>query len=305
MTTTCGSARTWAVGASTLGAPGEELATVLRWLSEAAVRTMELRVAHGQPVHVDSGPERRARVRAQIADSGVELLSCSSYVRLASEAQDRVVVDDLKRHLELTADLGARFLRVFPGAATLPGPGDRPPGTVHGVREADESIVRRLAAVTTTAEGLGVRPVLETHGSHPRGQDVARVLRALDERSPDHRVGAVWDFEHPFRTGEAPARTWEEIGRRVRGGRGFVQIKDVRSVRDQTPVLVGHGVLPLATMVDVLDTGGYTGPLSLEWERTWHPEVAPLPVALGSLNDWLGRQAPAVDRPHAGNRNGE
>ncbi|MFJ8862400.1 sugar phosphate isomerase/epimerase family protein [Streptomyces sp. NPDC102451] len=279
--------RRWTVGASTLGAPGEELSTVLRWLSEAGARTMELRVAEDQPVHVDSGPQERARVRRQIAASGVELLSCSSYVRLGAGSDDREVTGDLERHLELAADLGARFLRVFPGAATLPGPGDRPPLLEDGREETDDRIVRRLASVVATAADLGVRPVLETHGSHPRGQDVARVLDALDARAPGHGVGAIWDVEHPFRTGEAPARTWQEIGRRVLHGRGFVQVKDVGSVLDPTPVPVGRGIVPLATILGVLEAGGYAGPLSLEWERAWHPEVAPLPVALASLNRWL------------------
>ncbi|MFJ7625190.1 sugar phosphate isomerase/epimerase family protein [Streptomyces sp. NPDC097595] len=288
---TAGTLRT--VGASTLGAPGAALSTVLCWLTEAGARTIELRVADGQPVHVGSGPRRRARVRRQIADSGIELLSCSSYVRLGAGADDREVTVDLERHLELAADLGARFLRVFPGAATLPGPGDRPPLMADGRAETDDRIVRRLASVVASADEFGVRPVLETHGSHPRGQDVARVLDALDARAPGHGVGVIWDVEHPFRTGEAPARTWAAIGGRVLHGRGFVQIKDVGSVLDQTPVPVGRGVVPLATILGVLDGGGYAGPLSLEWERTWHPGVAPLPVALAALNDWLTRHAPA------------
>jgi sugar phosphate isomerase/epimerase len=44
-------------------------------------------------------------------------------------------------------------------------------------------------------------------------------------------------------------------------------------------VLPGTGVFPMAALRAAL-AGGYSGPLSLEWERQWHPELPPLDLAL-------------------------
>lgn len=270
-----------------LGAPGEDLSTVLGWLADAGATAVELRVAAGQPVEVHSPPEVRAGVRSRFAEARIEVLACASYVRVGADLTDDEVEADLVEHLQLAADVGARFLRVFPGAPTLPGPSDRVPEPVDERSVGDARIVARLAAVAGAARELGVRPVLETHDSHPRGQDVARVLHELDQRAPGHTVGALWDVVHPFRTGEHPQRTWDEIGPRLVHGGGFVQFKDVASAADETPVLIGAGAVPLAAIVALLEHGGYDGPLSLEWERTWYPDIEPLPLALASMTRWL------------------
>jgi sugar phosphate isomerase/epimerase len=55
-----------------------------------------------------------------------------------------------------------------------------------------------------------------------------------------------------------------------------VQLKDVPSADDTSPVAPGDGVLPLADVLAELRARGYSGWISLEWERAWHPDAAPL-----------------------------
>ena len=43
-----------------------------------------------------------------------------------------------------------------------------------------------------------------------------------------------------------------------------------------------------------LDSLGYQGCLSLEWERRWHSHAAPLPGALVQTGAWLGAYGQAV-----------
>ncbi|MGL5931008.1 MAG: sugar phosphate isomerase/epimerase family protein [Dermatophilaceae bacterium] len=264
------------LGASTLGAPDEPLPTVLDGLRRAGVAAVELRVGPEQPVDAASPEPVRRRVRELIAGHGLEVLAVASYVRLGQGEDTTAVVDDLERHLHLAADLGARFVRVFPGAPDAAG-GD------------DVVMIDRLARVADRAQAIGVRIALETHDSHPRGEDVARLLDQVGHRW----IGAIWDFAHPFRHGEPPEQTWAHLGRHLIAGAGYVQVKDL-DIRTRRPALIGSGDLPLARTLQVLDAGGYRDVLSLEWERAWYPDLPPLEDALASLLHWL---EPAA-RPH-------
>jgi sugar phosphate isomerase/epimerase len=286
------SAPCWPLGASTLGTPDDPLDVVLGWLRAADAEFLELRVGPGQPVDIASTAGRRTEVRDQIAAAGVQLLSVASYVRTGDNLDDEAVIGDCRAHLQLAADLGATYLRVFPGAPIREVPFDRVPPLIEDPAVVDARIVRRLAAVAADATDLGVRPVLETHDSHPRGQDIARVLIALDGAAPGHPVGAIWDVLHPFRVGEDPERTAELLAPYLTAGRGYVQIKDVASRTVLTPVDPGVGIAPLPEIFDRLRATGYRGPVSLEWERVWHPGIEALPRPLAVAADWLNRHRP-------------
>ncbi|MGL4177012.1 MAG: sugar phosphate isomerase/epimerase family protein, partial [Dermatophilaceae bacterium] len=227
------------LGASTLGAPGEPLPTVLDGLRRAGVAAVELRVGPEQPVDIASPEPVRRYVRELVADHDLELLAVASYVRLGEGEGTTAVVEDLERHLDLAADLGARFVRVFPGA----------PDAAGGH---DVVMIDRLARAAGHAEAVGVRVALETHDSHPRGEDAARLLDQVGHPW----IGAIWDLAHPFRHGEPPEQTWAHLGRHLTAGAGYVQIKDL-DIRTRRPALIGEGDLPLARMLQVLDAGGY------------------------------------------------
>jgi sugar phosphate isomerase/epimerase len=276
----------WPLAASTLGAPGVPLGEVLSWIRAAGGTAAELRLAAGDTVHPGLGEAGCAAVRALLADHGVSALSVASYVRVAAAGPDDVVLAELTACLDLAQRVGARFVRVFPGAALEPGPPGVPPRWQEQGTDVDGRAVRRLAAAAAMAAARGVRLVLETHDSHPRGADVARVLDRLGEVSPGHEVGAVWDALHPWRTGEVPGDTAGLLRPYLAGGRGYVQVKDVASREDLTPVLPGQGVLPLAGITRLL-APWYRGPLSLEWERAWYPAVPALPVALAAATQVL------------------
>ncbi|TDE97617.1 sugar phosphate isomerase/epimerase [Occultella glacieicola] len=272
----------WRVGASTLGAPGEDLGGVIGTLGRHAVDVVELRAAPDALVHTELTAPERARVRQDLESAGIEVLAVASGVRAGADTDDDSVVSALVAHLHLAHDLGARFVRVFPGAPTHPAGKDELPRLVEDAAGADARIARRLAAVLPVAAAVGVRPVLETHDSHPRGADLVRVLDLLAAEHPDHAVGVIWDALHPWRVGERPAETAAALLPHLRDGRGYVQIKDTVSAADTTPVLQGTGAVPVDEVLDELAGGGYDGPVSLEWERTWYPQVETLGEALGA-----------------------
>ena len=117
---------------------------------------------------------------------------------------------------------------------------------------------------------------------------VARKSLRVLEQVPDPNVGAVWDVHHPFRMGETIEETWNLIGRRLL----HVHMKDARLKPDGTwqLVLLGEGEVPCQDIIRLLDREGYTGYVSAEWEKKWHPEIEEPEVALpqhaAALRQW-------------------
>ncbi|WP_412538795.1 sugar phosphate isomerase/epimerase family protein [Longispora sp. K20-0274] len=251
---------------STLGCSGLPLAELVALARSTGWTGVELRVAPDEPVHLGLTSAGRARVRAAL--SGVTPLCLASYVKVAAAGDDDACVADALAHARLAADLDIRAVRVFPGAEA-PGPG------------ADDTAVRRLSAIAH-ALPAGVEIWLETHDSHPRGTDVARVLERVD----DPRVSAIWDLLHPWRAGETVRETLAAL----RPYLAHVQLKDVAGADDLTPLPLGTGVVPLAAALDLLAGTGYAGWYSLEWESKWHPGAGPLAGALTASRTWLELQ---------------
>jgi sugar phosphate isomerase/epimerase len=274
---------------STLGAPDESLETVLGWLSDAGIRAIELRLSAGEIADPGMTQRERGELRRRLDDAGVAVSGIASYVRAASDANDEMVTAALAHALGFAADLGAPVVRVFPGAPTKPSSYDRVPELAEDAEVVADRAARRLDSVTGIAEELGVRPLLETHDSHPRGEDIARIL----ERTSG-AVGAVWDLMHPWRVGEPLARTWELLSPWLRDDRGGVQVKDARLPEDATPVAIGAGTLPVDEFGRLLRDEGFVGTVCLEWERKWHPAAPRLDEALRSTVPWYERHFGAV-----------
>ncbi|WP_166845309.1 sugar phosphate isomerase/epimerase [Isoptericola sp. BMS4] len=263
---------------STLGAPGAGPDEIVRLALRNGAAGVELRAGADQPVDVATPAARRAAVRGVFDGAGITVLAVASYVRVCDPGPDHEVVDTLRRHADLAAALGAGALRVFPGAA---GAG----------REGDRRAVARLSRFAALADPAGPRILLETHDSHPRGADVRAVLAALDGVAPGHPCGAIWDVLHPWRDGEAPDHTAAAL----RPWLEYVQFKD-GTPDGVTPL--GDGTVPLDEIAALVGERWW----SFEWERAWHPHLAPLDVALPAAAAWyrshvLGRVTPGPPSP--------
>jgi sugar phosphate isomerase/epimerase len=248
----------WPLAFSTLGCSGLPLAEVVGLAQSTGWLGLELRVADDEPVHIGLSSDERASVRELLESGGVTVLAVASYVKVASGAiSDDDCVAAALAHADLARDLGAPYVRVFPGAEE--------PGA-----EADARAVRRLNAI---AERLpeDVTVLLETHDSHPQGVDIARLLARVSTG-----VGAIWDVMHPWRTGEPISVTKEALAPYVK----HVQVKDALSPTERTPLPLGTGTIPLAEFYGALRDLGYQGWMSLEWESKWHPDAVPLAEAL-------------------------
>ncbi|WP_406008807.1 sugar phosphate isomerase/epimerase [Streptomyces sp. NBC_00637] len=251
---------------STLGVPGVPLSEVLRLAVAHGYHGVELRAHPEEPVHPGLGPDERADVAAEFKAAGVEVLGLAGYPRVAAPGDDGPVVEDIRRLVDLARDLGAPYVRVFPGGED---------------EHADAIAARRLGTAAEYAADLGVRILLETHDSHRTGADAIRVLGPVGHR----QVGALWDVMHTWLGGEQPQETYAALSPYL----GYVQVKDIASAEDTTPLALGAGVLPLAECVEVLTRHGWDGWLCWEYEQRWYENAEPLPGLLNAGREHLAR----------------
>ncbi|MFF6995175.1 sugar phosphate isomerase/epimerase family protein [Streptomyces sp. NPDC008313] len=255
---------------STLGVPGTALSDVVRLAAEHGYHGVELRTHPEEPVHTGLGRAERAAVADEFKAAGVEILALAGYVDVAAPGDDAPVLAEIGELLELARDLGAPYVRVFPGG-----------GTGQSPEEADAVAARRLGTAAEYATDAGVRVLLETHDSHRTGADAIRILGPVGHG----QVGAVWDVMHTWLGGEEPSETFAALSPHL----GYVQVKDIASADDTAPLPLGAGVLPLAECVDVLAREGWDGWLCWEYEKRWYEDAAPLPALLGPGHDHLAR----------------
>lgn len=264
---------------STLGVPGMPVPDVVRLAAGAGYQGVELRAHPEEPVHRGIGMRERAEVVREFERAGVEILAVAGYARVAAAGDDDSVREELEELVWLARDLGALYVRVFPGG------GDQDPAV------ADATAARRLGAAAETAAGLGVRILLETHDSHRTGADASRILGPVGHKN----VGALWDVMHSWLGGEEPAATHAVLAPHL----GYVQVKDVASAEDTTPLPLGEGVLPLAecvaTLTECVATLTEQTWLCWEYEKRWHPGAADLPGLLAPGREYLERLLEGLD----------
>ncbi len=247
-----------------------------RWTIEEAVAAavrygydaIEWRLADGAIIEPDTPVSVRRRLREVPAASGIAIacLDTSCRVVQASPEERTAVIETAQRMIDMAAELGAPLLRVFGGPL--------PDGTTHAMLLAPTAEV--LHTICTYAASRNIIVVLETHDAWSTSADVLKLIQAAD--SPAARV--LWDIHHTFRSGETPAQSVALLGSAI----AHVHVKDGRPNGSDPGTwelcLLNEGTVPLREACSALKRSGYDGPLSLEWEKLWHPEIAEPEIAL-------------------------
>jgi sugar phosphate isomerase/epimerase len=247
---------------STLGMPGVPVREAARTALAHGCEGLELRVHPGEQVHLGLTGPAVDDLRAFLADQGLAVACLAGYAKVCAPGPDRPVIDELTALIDLAHRIGTSAVRVFPG-----GDGDAHP---------------RIGAVLDDLRQAGVRLLVETHDSHPTG------AAALDLAGPfgdPDLVAVLWDAVHPWRAGEEPATTRAVLGPYL----GYFQVKDAVGRDDPTPVPPGEGAVPLAECGELLRS--WPGWVSLEWEKAWYPDLAPVDVPLRAAAAWVARYA--------------
>jgi sugar phosphate isomerase/epimerase len=250
---------------STLACPEWTIETILARAVAFGYDGIEWRGGPDGHVQPSMSTSERARLRRRVADSGLFSLAVTAYTSFVSDdlAVRQENVDELRRYLDLAADFGARYVRVFLGELR---PGD-------DVAVARSRIVHCLESAAPHAGAVSVGLAVEPHDDFVRSASVAPIF----ERVPHPAVGAVWDVGNTFAAGEDPVEGFQLLGKRL----FYVQVKDlIGRYPERRLTRLGEGEVPLASAVELLLNHGYQGAFSVEWERAWYSDLDPAEVAL-------------------------
>ncbi|HEU5078262.1 MAG TPA: sugar phosphate isomerase/epimerase [Opitutaceae bacterium] len=250
---------------STLGCPDLTLEQVIELGRRFRIDAVELRALEGQLNLPDYFTKRYGspeKLRSALADTPRIIALDTSFKLIGSSAADRA---QLLAFIPWAEAIGARWLRVFDGGATL---------DAAVLAEAKENL--QWWRQTAAARRISVDLMIETHDvllDAARIETFTTAMGALP-------VALLWDAHHTWKKGgEDPVRTWRSIRDRV----VHVHVKDSVS-NSQAPlgftyVEPGAGAFPIAPLRKVL-AAEFDGCVSLEWEKVWHPDLGPLEGAL-------------------------
>lgn len=264
---------------TSLACPGWTIEEAVHAAQIYGYAAIEWRLADGVIIEPDISVDIRRRLREVPAAHGIEVACLDSSCRVVQEdpKQRAATIEAGRRMLDVAAEIGAPFLRVFGG--------EWPASTTRASLLGPAAEV--LDALGSYGAERGVTVILETHDAWTNSRDLRALLQAT--ALPSFKV--LWDAHHTYRFGEAPAQTQATLGDAI----AYVHIKDSRlNVSDPdswTYCLFNEGDIPLREICELLKQSGYTGYLSFEWEKMWHPEIAEpeiaLPQAVAYLDSWL------------------
>ncbi|MEO6005124.1 MAG: sugar phosphate isomerase/epimerase [Opitutus sp.] len=249
---------------STLGSPELSLEQSLALAAKHQLPGIEVRVLSGTidvPTCLASAYGTPAALAQVMQTQPARIISLDTSLKLAgSTPADR---EAFLKFLPWAEALGVTRLRVFDGGHTADAATHREmAGTVTWWRE--QRAQHRWQADI----------MVETHDALFSAEAIHQFL-AL---APGTAI--LWDTHHTWKKGgENPLATWASIRPHV----AHVHVKDSVSISSGkhpfTYRLPGDGEFPMSPLRPVLQAE-YTGPVSLEWERMWHPYLGPVDEAL-------------------------
>lgn len=249
---------------SSLGWPEAALDEVLALAARHGVTAVELRSLGGTvdlPAYFARLHGSPAALAEKLRGSATGIVALDTGLRLVDPAPGER--EKLLEFLPWAEALGVRWLRVFDGGKT-----------------ADAADLARAAAAMDwwrairRANAWQADLMIETHDSLFTAAAIQRFL----EVAPGAAI--LWDAHHTWKKGgEDPVTTWNAIKSHV----VHIHVKDSLSRPSEslpyTYVLPGEGEFPMAPLRAALQAE-YSGPLSLEWEKLWHPYLPSLDEAL-------------------------
>jgi sugar phosphate isomerase/epimerase len=261
---------------STLGCPAATLDGIVALAHRHGIEQVELRaVAERMDLAIlfDELGYTPASLAAWFREAGIAIPLLNTSARLIGAREEHRA--ELRAFAPWAEALGAKGLRIFDGGS---------PGQTPSASQLEEA-ARMLAwwEAEKRAQGWSVDLFIETHDALVRTEGIQRLMAAA--ATP---VQLLWDSHHTWRVGgEDPLATWSAIRSHVR----HVHFMDSQGIEAPTGhpytyVNLGDGEFPLDALFRRLRADGFAGPVSLEWERSWHPYLGELAVPLHRLDRW-------------------
>jgi sugar phosphate isomerase/epimerase len=210
-------------------------------------------------------PEALQRAR----QAGIETACVDSSVKLVANDQ----LAHGKGCIDIAAGLNCPRVRVFCGKPRE--------GVDH--EDALDFAASQAHELAVYGQSKGVRVLLETHDYSVKTETALEIIQRVDHEN----FGILWDVHHTHRmAGEEIRRTWSLLSPYC----DFIHVKE--SHGNQTKFLYclpGEGDFPWDTLASLLKEDGFSGWLSVEWERAWIPALEPPETALPAYAAHLRR----------------
>ena len=231
--------------------PDWTLDEVFAGMKRHGYRGFEPRVEwdHACGIELERTAQERRELKARFANEGLELCCIATGVQMAAE--DRAVraghVEDLRRYIDLAADLSCPFLRTFGGIWSHD----------KELKVMVDYMVEGYARVLDQAREREVTVLLETHDHWSNSVSVRAVL----EQANHPNLQALWDLMHPQRVFERPAESFEVLKSYVVHAHAhdgtFVDGK-------MTTLPLGQGIFDHFAPLQLLRAAGFDGYFSVE-----------------------------------------
>ncbi|MGI6162135.1 MAG: sugar phosphate isomerase/epimerase family protein [Christensenellales bacterium] len=239
---------------STLGCPEFEWDDILSIASDMGYNGVEIRGV-GSEIYVPaikmfSEPEAAA-TKDRLSSLGLSIPCFTSGCELHIKEQKEKTIKEGKEYIDAGARMGVPYVRVLADS------GPAPDGSI------DEALVRDTAAeLGAYASSRGVEVLIESNGWFADSERLAKMIQSVGGG-----VAALWDIHHPYRFfSEPPKATYDNLKQYIR----HTHFKDSKiSDGNVRYALSGEGDVPAAEFVELLESGGYQGFMSLEWVRRW------------------------------------
>jgi sugar phosphate isomerase/epimerase len=262
---------------STLACPGWTVEQAAEAAHRYGYSAIEWRLADGEVLTPQTPLTIKKRVLTATRQHNLTVACLDTSCRFvqAETANRAAVVQDCKDMIDLAVELEAPFVRVFGGEIPA------------GFSRADllAPTAQALAESAEYAAPKGITVLLETHDDWSRSQDA----RTLVETANVPNLKILWDVHHPYRMGETPLETWQNLG-----GADMVAHMHIKDARrdDRKPkgwqlTLLEEGEVPVREAVQILQQNNFSGYIALEWEKKWHPEIEEPELALPQFAELL------------------
>lgn len=251
---------------STLGCSEMSLHEVANLADRHDIAAVELRALSGT-VDLTSALtaefEDPAGLAAFLAGRNLDIVALNTSIKLFESPN----LSAIEPFIPWAEAVGAAHLRIFDGGKQL---------ATEEMKHAADLLINWQT--TRSSSGLNVDLMIETHDSLA---DVDQLV-AFIELAPTVQI--LWDTHHTWARGTDLASVWDRVARNT----VHLHVKDSKVDSDgrRRYILPGHGDFPMADLISLLRQNERHIPISLEWERHWHPELPSLDDALTAARNW-------------------
>lgn len=209
---------------------------------------VEPRMGHAHGIDGDLPTSQRKEMKERSTETGIAICCLASGNSFAHPDKTENSVEEIRRLIEVSRDLGCPAIRVFGGR--ISSEAERAAAT--------DRVAEALLRLADEAQAADVKICLETHDSWTQPSDVAAVMQRVNHPA----IGVNWDILHPQRIHKIPMRDAYDI---LSPWIHHVHIHDATFEPQLVYTTMGEGAVDVGSALSCLIESNYNGYLSGEW----------------------------------------